>query len=59
MSSLLMRKSGRSLNSEIGGTSDGIYLIVRDSGSNSGSGLDFVNGHGFLYAVCFITQAVD
>ena len=49
----------RSLNSDIGGTSDGIYLIVRDSGSNSGSGLDFVNGHGFLYAVCFITQAVD
>jgi len=46
----------RSLNSDIGGTSDGIYLIVGDSGSDSGSGLDFVNGHGFLYAACFLSK---
>jgi len=49
----------RSLNSEIGGTTDGIYLIVFDTGSSSGSGLDFVNGHGFLYAACFVMEAVD
>ena len=49
----------RSLNSDIGGTSDGIYLIVGDMGRDSGYGLDFINGHGFLYAACFVTQAVD
>ncbi|OJA14452.1 hypothetical protein AZE42_11301 [Rhizopogon vesiculosus] len=38
----------RSLNTNIGGTADAIYLIVGDIGSNSGSGLDFVNGHCFL-----------
>ncbi|KAG2032182.1 aspartic peptidase domain-containing protein [Suillus americanus] len=38
----------RSLNSAIGGTTDGIYLIVANSGSNSGSGLDFTNGYCFL-----------
>jgi saccharopepsin len=40
----------RSLNTDIGGTSDGIYLVVADIGSNSGSGLDFANGYCFLYA---------
>ncbi|KAF8632074.1 hypothetical protein AX17_004929, partial [Amanita inopinata Kibby_2008] len=34
----------RTLNSAIGGTSTGIYLIVGDIGSASGSGLDFING---------------
>jgi hypothetical protein len=38
----------RSLNSAIGGSADKIYLIVGDIGSNSGSGLDFINGYGFL-----------
>lgn len=38
----------RSLNSAIGGTTDGIYLIVANSGSASGSGLDFTNGYCFL-----------
>ncbi|KAJ7201369.1 family A1 protease [Mycena pura] len=38
----------RSLNSEIGGTADSIYLIVADIGSSSGSGLDFINGMTFL-----------
>lgn len=38
----------RSLNTAIGGTTDGIYLIVADSGSSSGSGLDFTNGYCFL-----------
>ncbi|CAA7264829.1 unnamed protein product [Cyclocybe aegerita] len=38
----------RSLNSDIGGTSGRIYLIVNDLGSNSGQGLDFTNGYAFL-----------
>ncbi|KAG2137226.1 acid protease [Suillus cothurnatus] len=38
----------RSLNADIGGSSDSIYLIVSDIGSNSGSGLDFINGYTFL-----------
>ncbi|KAJ3517875.1 hypothetical protein NLJ89_g224 [Agrocybe chaxingu] len=38
----------RSLNSDIGGTSGRIYLIVNDLGSNSGQGLDFINGYAFL-----------
>ncbi|KAG1789276.1 acid protease [Suillus plorans] len=38
----------RSLNSAIGGTSDGIYLIVSSTGSSSGSGNDFTNGYCFL-----------
>ncbi|KAI0324295.1 aspartic peptidase A1 [Cubamyces sp. BRFM 1775] len=44
----------RALNEEIGGTTDGIYLIVNDLGSLSGQGLDFINGMSFLerfYAV--------
>ena len=38
----------RALNSYIGGTTSGIYLIVGDLGSPSGQGLDFINGYGFL-----------
>jgi len=38
----------RSRNSEIGGTSDGTYLIVNDLGTPSGQGLDFILGYGFL-----------
>ncbi|KAH9930625.1 aspartic peptidase domain-containing protein, partial [Fomitopsis serialis] len=38
----------RSLNSAIGGTADDVYLVVNDIGSNSGSGLDFINGYTFL-----------
>ncbi|KAG1735324.1 acid protease [Suillus paluster] len=38
----------RSLNTAIGGSTDGIYLIVSDIGSKSGSGLDFINGYCFL-----------
>ena len=33
----------RSLNEDIGGSADGIYLIVGDLGSNSGEGLDFIS----------------
>jgi cathepsin E len=38
----------RSLNSVIGGTAGHIYLIVKDNGAKSGSGLDFVLGQVFM-----------
>ncbi|KAJ7467842.1 aspartic peptidase A1 [Mycena galericulata] len=38
----------RSLNTAIGGTASGIYLVVADLGSDSGEGLDFINGYTFL-----------
>ncbi|OBZ76884.1 Polyporopepsin [Grifola frondosa] len=38
----------RELNTALGGTKDGIYLIVGDLGSSSGSGLDFIIGMSFL-----------
>ncbi|KAJ8474352.1 hypothetical protein ONZ51_g7276 [Trametes cubensis] len=44
----------RALNSAIGGDANSIYLIVGDIGTDSGQGLDFINGQTFLerfYAV--------
>lgn len=38
----------RSLNTAIGGTAGNVYLIVGDLGTNSGEGLDFINGFTFL-----------
>jgi cathepsin E len=38
----------RSLNSAIGGSPGGIYLVVSDLGTSSGSGLDFTLGYTFL-----------
>ncbi|KAJ7511570.1 aspartic peptidase domain-containing protein [Mycena galericulata] len=38
----------RSLNSAIGGKAGDIYLVVADLGSDSGQGLDFINGYAFL-----------
>jgi len=38
----------RNLNADIGGAAGSIFLIVADLGSNSGEGLDFINGFAFL-----------
>ncbi|KAG8214431.1 acid protease [Butyriboletus roseoflavus] len=38
----------RALNSVLGGQSNQIYLITSDLGTSSGSGLDFINGFGWL-----------
>ncbi|KZT27469.1 acid protease [Neolentinus lepideus HHB14362 ss-1] len=38
----------RNLNSTIGGAEGKIYLVVSDLGSQSGSGLDFIDGFAFL-----------
>jgi hypothetical protein len=48
----------RALNSQIGGTSGDIYLIVADLGTPSGQGLDFINGFTFLY-VTSLSSAVS
>ncbi|KAJ3854022.1 putative aspartic protease [Lentinula lateritia] len=50
----------RSMNSVLGGDDDSIYLIVSDLGNDSGSGLDFINGFGWLqryYSVFDTTNA--
>ncbi|TBU55956.1 aspartic peptidase A1 [Dichomitus squalens] len=38
----------RALNTAIGGQAGSIYLILGDSGVDTGSGLDFINGYAFL-----------
>ncbi|TRM61498.1 acid protease [Schizophyllum amplum] len=38
----------RNLNTLLGGTSDKIYLVTSDMGSESGQGLDFIDGFAFL-----------
>ncbi|KIJ26084.1 hypothetical protein M422DRAFT_192651, partial [Sphaerobolus stellatus SS14] len=38
----------RNLNADIGGTANNVYLIVGDLGTDSGEGLDFINGQTFL-----------
>ncbi|RPD60574.1 acid protease [Lentinus tigrinus ALCF2SS1-7] len=38
----------RALNTAIGGDADSIYLITADLGSDSGEGLDFIDGFAFL-----------
>ncbi|KAG1885554.1 aspartic peptidase domain-containing protein [Suillus subluteus] len=38
----------RSLNTNIGGSSKYIYLVVNDIGTDTGAGFDFINGYTFL-----------
>ncbi|EJC98896.1 acid protease [Fomitiporia mediterranea MF3/22] len=38
----------RSLNSTLGGDDNSIYLVAADNGTNSGQGLDFINGFVWL-----------
>ncbi|KAI0327407.1 acid protease [Cubamyces sp. BRFM 1775] len=38
----------RALNTALGGDADSIYLIIADIGSDSGEGLDFIDGFSFL-----------
>jgi len=39
----------RSLNTDIGGSSNNIYLVINDIGPGSGPGLNFINGYSFLF----------
>lgn len=47
----------RSLNTAIGGTEDGIYLVIGDLGSPTGEGLDFINGMVWLERHFFLFDA--
>ncbi|KAI0767716.1 aspartic proteinase precursor [Fomes fomentarius] len=50
----------RALNTAIGGEEDAVYSIVADLGSNSGEGLDFIDGFAFLerfYQVYDVTNS--
>ncbi|CCL99078.1 uncharacterized protein FIBRA_01090 [Fibroporia radiculosa] len=47
----------RSLNTAIGGTSEYVYLIVNDLGSDAETGLDFINGMTFLERFYFVYDA--
>lgn len=42
------------LNTDIGGTSDYVYLIVNDLGDDGESGLQFINGMTFLERFYFV-----
>jgi len=48
----------RTLNANIGGNSDTIYLVISDIGSYSGSGLDFINGYAFLSVFAVISFGI-
>lgn len=48
----------RSLNEQIGGAANGIYLVITDIGTPSGHGLDFMNGYTFLYVITFLENAL-
>ncbi|KJA23239.1 hypothetical protein HYPSUDRAFT_138000 [Hypholoma sublateritium FD-334 SS-4] len=49
----------RALNSTLGGEAGKIYLIVSDLGNNSGSGLDFINGFGWLQRFYSVFDTTD
>ncbi|KAM5546221.1 hypothetical protein V8D89_000347 [Ganoderma adspersum] len=49
----------RQLNSAIGGSPDYVYLVVGDMGSNSGEGLDFINGMAFLERFYHVYDAAN
>ncbi|EKM61875.1 uncharacterized protein PHACADRAFT_248776 [Phanerochaete carnosa HHB-10118-sp] len=44
----------RALNTAIGGSADDIFLIVGNLGTESGSGMDFINGFAFLERFFFV-----
>ena len=47
------------MNSAIGGSPDYVYLVVADMGSNSGEGLDFINGMAFLERFYHVYDAAN
>ncbi|KAH9903122.1 aspartic proteinase precursor [Cubamyces lactineus] len=49
----------RALNTAIGGDADGIYLIVADIGSDSGEGLDFIDGFSFLERFYYVWDVAN
>jgi len=49
----------RALNADMGGSAEGIYLIVADMNSTSGEGLDFINGVTFLERFYSVFNSAD
>ncbi|KAM5546168.1 hypothetical protein V8D89_000294 [Ganoderma adspersum] len=49
----------RALNTAIGGDADSIYLITADLGSNSGEGLDFIDGYTFLERFYYVYDSAN
>ncbi|KAM5546209.1 hypothetical protein V8D89_000335 [Ganoderma adspersum] len=49
----------RSLNTAIGGSASSIYLITADLGSNSGEGLDFIDGYTFLERFYYVYDSAN
>ncbi|EJF58305.1 acid protease [Dichomitus squalens] len=49
----------RSLNSAIGGDANSIYLVTADLGSNSGQGLDFIDGYTFLERFYYVYDVAN
>ncbi|KAI0327436.1 acid protease [Cubamyces sp. BRFM 1775] len=49
----------RALNTAIGGDADGIYLIVADLGTDSGEGLDFIDGFSFLERFYYVWDVAN
>ena len=47
------------LNTAIGGDDDSVYLVVGDLGSNTGEGLDFVDGFTFLQRFYSVYDATN
>ena len=50
----MMMSSLLQLNTAIGGQPDSIYLVVSDLGTDSGSGMDFINGFTWLERFFFV-----
>ena len=47
------------LNTAIGGSASSVYLITADLGSNSGEGLDFINGYTFLERFYYVYDSAN
>ncbi|KAM5546169.1 hypothetical protein V8D89_000295 [Ganoderma adspersum] len=49
----------RALNTAIGGDADSIYLVTADLGSDSGEGLDFIDGYTFLERFYYVYDVAN
>ena len=47
------------LNTAIGGDADSIYLVTADLGSDSGEGLDFIDGYTFLERFYYVYDVAN
>ena len=57
--SLTRSSPQRALNTAIGGDDGSIYLITGDLGSDSGEGLDFIDGFAFLERFYYVFDVAN